>query len=272
MTTPVFPVILSGGAGSRLWPLSREFHPKQLIALVDERTLLQATVRRLASVPGLGPPIVVCNEHHRFMVAEQIAAAGVDPAAILLEPAVRNTAPAIAAAALEALSRVDEEGDPVLVVLPADHVIGDEARFSDSVRQAVTEAARGRIALLGVAPTYPETGYGYIRVGDSVAPGSAARLVERFEEKPSAADAAAWIESGDCFWNSGIFSFRARRYLHELAIHAGVHPYSGRGRARKRGPRSRLPPAGCPQLRTVPRRLGGLRGDGARHGCGRRAP
>ena len=229
VTPSVFPVILSGGAGSRLWPLSRELHPKQLIALVDEHTLLQATVRRLASLDEvLRPPIVVCNEAHRFLVAEQLADVGVTPAAIVLEPAGRNTAPAIAAGALEALGRCGDGEDPVLLVLPADHVIRDEARFDGAVRHAVREAARGRIALLGVVPAYAETGYGYIRAGESVgersgeesSENSGARRVERFVEKPDATDAAAWIEAGDCYWNSGMFVFRAERYLEELGIHA----------------------------------------------------
>ena len=215
----VFPVILSGGAGSRLWPLSRELHPKQLIALVDEHTLLQATARRLASLDELRPPIVVCNEEHRFMVAEQLEEVGVEPAAIVLEPAARNTAPAIAAGALEALGRGEGE-DPVLLVLPADHVVRDESRFAGAVRHAIAEAASGRIALLGVVPGWPETGYGYIMAGDPAGPGSGARVVERFAEKPDAVSAAAWIEAGGCFWNSGIFVFRARRYLRELGIHA----------------------------------------------------
>ena len=221
MNPTVFPVILSGGTGSRLWPLSRELHPKQLIALVDEHTLLQATVRRLASLAGaVRPPIVVSNEAHRFMVAEQLAAADAEPSAVLLEPVGRNTAPAVAAAALEALGRCDDGGDPLLLVLPADHVIRDEARFAGAVRHAVREAERGTIALLGVVPAYPETGYGYIMAGGPAGPGSVARVVERFVEKPDAAAAAAWIEAGSCFWNSGMFVFRAKRYIRELGIHA----------------------------------------------------
>ena len=220
MTPTVFPVVLSGGAGSRLWPLSRELRPKQLIALVDEQSLLQATARRLASLDTTRPPIVVCNEEHRFMVAEQLEAVGVAPTAILLEPVARNTAPAIAAAAFESLARSDEGDDPVLLVLPSDHVIRDEARFAGAVRQAVTEAARGRIVLLGVVPVYAETGYGYIMAGEPVGEGSETRLVERFTEKPTAAAAASWIEAGSCYWNSGMFVFRAKRYLRELGIHA----------------------------------------------------
>ena len=145
MSPPVFPVILSGGAGTRLWPLSRENHPKQLIALLDGCTLLQATARRLTSVENARSPIVVCNEAHRFTVAEQLRAAGVPPAAIILEPVARNTAPAVAAAALEALARCKEGDDPLVLVLPADHVIGEEARFASAVRRATMEAARGRL-------------------------------------------------------------------------------------------------------------------------------
>ncbi len=215
------PVILSGGAGSRLWPLSRELRPKQLIALTDEHTLLQGTARRLASLDAARPPIVVCNEAHRFMVAEQLEAVGVTPTAILLEPAARNTAPAIAAAAFEAIARSDGGDDPVLLVLPSDHVVRDEARFAGAVRQAVTEAAKGRIALLGVVPAWAETGYGYIMAGEAVGEGSEARLVERFAEKPNAEDAASWLQAGNCYWNSGMFAFTAHRYLRELGIHAG---------------------------------------------------
>ena len=221
MISTVFPVILSGGAGSRLWPLSRELHPKQLIALVDENTLLQATARRLVSLgDAVRPPIVVCNEAHRFMVAEQLDAVGVAASAIVLEPAGRNTAPAIAAGALEALSRCDDGEEPVLLVLPADHVVRDEGAFAEAVRHAVGEAAQGKFALLGVVPGYPETGFGYITAGGHVRPGSAARLVERFVEKPAATAAAALIEDGSCYWNSGMFVFGAGRYLRELGIHA----------------------------------------------------
>ena len=222
VTPVVSPVILSGGAGSRLWPLSRELHPKQLTALVDEHTLLQATARRLEALAGgnVRAPIVVANEAHRFMVAEQLEAVRVAPSAILLEPAGRNTAPAIAAAALEALGRGDGGDDPVLLVLPADHVIRDEGRFAGTVRHAVREAARGTIALLGVVPSYAETGYGYIMAGGPAGTTSEARVVERFVEKPDAVAAAAWIEAGSCYWNSGMFAFSAKRYLRELAIHA----------------------------------------------------
>ena len=220
MSHPVYPVILSGGAGTRLWPLSREHHPKQLIALLDDCTLLQSTARRLASLENPYPPIVVCNDTHRFVVAEQLRTIGVSPAAILLEPVVRNTAPAIAAAALEALSRCEEDDDPILLVLPSDHVLRNEARFADAVRHAVREAACGRLVAFGVVPTYAETGYGYIMTDARTGTSRDALPIERFREKPDAETAAAWIEDGCCYWNSGMFMFSARAFLHELDIYA----------------------------------------------------
>ena len=220
---PVVPVILSGGAGTRLWPLSREHHPKQLIALAGEHTLLQATARRLASIGGAGPPIVVCNETHRFMVAEQLRAVGVTPSAIVLEAAGRSTAPAVAAAALEALEalvRCTGSEEPVLLVLPADHVIGNHHRFAQAVRAGVEEAASGKLVLFGVAPSHAETGYGYIRAGAAAGVSGVARAVDGFVEKPDAQRAADFIASDHHFWNSGMFVFGAARYLEELNRHA----------------------------------------------------
>ena len=220
MSQSVYPVILSGGAGTRLWPLSREHHPKQLIALLDDDTLLQATARRLACVEDAQRPIVVCNEAHRFLVAEQLREVGVSPGAIVLEPMARDTAPAITAAALEALARCKEGDDPVLLVLPSDHVVRDHARFADAVRLASREAARGHLVAFGVVPTCAEVGYGYIIAGDPIGAVGDVRPVERFREKPDAETAAAWIESGGCYWNSGMFVFAARSFLRELGIHA----------------------------------------------------
>lgn len=217
---PVFPVVLSGGAGSRLWPLSREAYPKQLLALVDEHTLLQATVLRLAVLEDLRPPIVVCNEEHRFMVAEQLQAIGTTPDAILLEPVARNTAPAIATAALEALGLCGEDENPILLVMPTDHVVRDDEKLAGAVREALREAADGRLVAFGAAPDYPETGYGYIKAGPATEAGGSARVVEAFVEKPDREEAAALIEAGDCYWNSGMFVFGARRYLEELDRHA----------------------------------------------------
>ena len=219
MDPHIVPTILSGGAGTRLWPLSREYHPKQLIGVGSRRTLLQATVRRLAALDRAQAPIVVCNEAHRFMVAQQLEAIGVAPSAIILEPVGRSTAPAIAAAAFEAIAQVPAQGeDPILLILPADHVIRDEARFADAVRVAIREARAGRLVTFGVTPDRPETGYGYIRAGAET--GDGARAVAEFVEKPDAERAAAWIEAGDRFWNSGMFAFGAARYLQALGVHA----------------------------------------------------
>ena len=215
----VFPVILSGGAGTRLWPLSREYHPKQFLALLDESTLLQSTARRLSCIESANPPIVLCNERHRFMVAEQLRSVDVAPAAILLEPMVRNTAPAIAAAALEALAQCGAGDEPILLVLPCDHVIQDAIRFEEAVRAAVREAARGNLVAFGVIPTYAEPGYGYILAGTGAGSVDHARQVKRFQEKPDVHTAAALIAAGNCYWNSGMFAFGARTLLRELEEH-----------------------------------------------------
>ena len=220
MNPRIVPIVLSGGAGSRLWPLSRERHPKQLIRLAGEHTLLQATARRLAALDRSEAPIVVCGDAHRFMVAEQLAAIDVAPSAIVLEPVARSTAPAVAAAALEALAQGREGEEPVLLVLPADHVIRDGARFGSAVRAAVGEARTGKLVTFGVVPTRPETGYGYIRAGAPSGLGGEARIVDEFVEKPDAGRAAAWIEARGWFWNSGMFAFGAMRYLRELEAHA----------------------------------------------------
>ena len=222
MNPPIIPVILSGGAGSRLWPLSREYHPKQFIALLDERTLLQATVERLVVLDRLEAPIVVCNDEHRFIVAEQLRAVGVTPAAIVLEPVARGTAPAIAAAALEALAQCDADEDPVLLVLPADHDIRAGTEFARAVCAAEREAAGGKLVTFGIVPAYPETGYGYIKSGAPTGPSGEAYVVDEFVEKPDSGQAAAWLEVGGCYWNSGMFVFGAARYLHELGTHAAA--------------------------------------------------
>ena len=214
--TFLVPVILSGGSGTRLWPLSREFYPKQFLPLVGERTMVQETALRVAGLPSLGAPIVVCNEEHRFMMAEQLRQVGVTPQAIVLEPVGRNTAPAVAVAAMAALDAVGAGGDddPVLLVLPADHVIRDVAAFRRAVADAIPAAREGRLVTFGIVPKAPETGYGYIRKG---AGAGAVVPVAEFVEKPDAARAAAFIESGEYLWNSGMFLLSARRYLEELA-------------------------------------------------------
>jgi len=205
------PVILSGGAGTRLWPLSRELHPKQLLALTGAHTMLQETVLRLEGLRH-EPPIVVCNESHRFMVAEQLRQLGIVPSAILLEPFGRNTAPAIALAAHAALSVAQGE-DPVLLVLPADHVIRNVEAFTSAVHTAQVAAEQGSFATFGVVASAPETGLGYIRRGE--ARGGAYRIAQ-FVEKPPLEQAQQFVASGEYYWNSGMFVFRARRYLDEL--------------------------------------------------------
>jgi len=206
----VFPVILSGGAGTRLWPLSREMYPKQLLALTSRHSMLQETALRLSPIEGARAPIVVCNEAHRFTVAEQLRALDIEPSALLLEPIGRNTAPAVALAALKA-----QELDPeaTLVVAPADHVIRDARVFQQAANVAVELAAGGKLVTFGIVAHAPETGYGYIRRGDGAGP---AYPVAQFIEKPPLDVAVQFVSSGDYFWNSGMFVFKAGRYLAEL--------------------------------------------------------
>ena len=202
------PVLLSGGSGTRLWPLSREMYPKQFLPLVGDDTMLQATWKRVASLATL-PPIVVANETHRFLAAEQLRVLDVSNPAILLEPVGRNTAPAIAAAALQAMAAGD---DPLLLVLPSDHVIADAEAFRAAVALAAEAAEQGALVTFGIVPTGAETGFGYIHA----APGDGVRKVLRFVEKPDAATAQAYLDAGGYYWNSGMFLFRASRYLQEL--------------------------------------------------------
>lgn len=208
----IIPVILAGGSGTRLWPLSRKLYPKQLLPLVDDRTLVQNTILRLQGLGEIGDPIIICNEEHRFIIAEQMRAMGVSPAAIILEPVGRNTAPAVAVAALQAQAG---DAEATLLVLPADHLIGDPDRFHDAVRQAATHAAAGHLVTFGIVPSAPETGYGYILQGPPLAR-SNARAIERFVEKPDLATAGDYVASGQYFWNSGMFVFRAGAVLAEL--------------------------------------------------------
>jgi mannose-1-phosphate guanylyltransferase/mannose-6-phosphate isomerase len=216
------PLILSGGSGTRLWPLSREMYPKQLLPLIGKRSMLQETVARLSGLPDLAAPIVVCNENHRFVVAEQMREHGTTPQAIVLEPVGRNTAPAVAVAALVALDRArrskgGNDADPILLVLPADHVIRDVAAFQSAVVSGSAAAAEGKLVTFGIVPDRAETGYGYIRR----APGDGPTYpVQQFVEKPDAATAQSYVESGEYYWNSGMFMFRARVFLAELKRHA----------------------------------------------------
>ena len=209
-TTTITPVILSGGSGTRLWPLSRELYPKQLLKLVGNHTMLQDTVLRLGGLKA-GAPVVVCNDSHRFLVAEQLRLLGIKPRAIVLEPVGRNTAPAIALAAFAA------DPDALLLVLPADHVIRDVAAFQAASALAVPAAEAGRLVTFGIVPGAPETGYGYIRRG---APQGSAYAIAQFVEKPDLARAQQFVDSGEYYWNSGMFLFKASRYLEELTAHA----------------------------------------------------
>ncbi len=211
----IIPVILSGGAGSRLWPLSRELYPKQLLPLVTDRTMLQETLLRLDGMNGLGEPLVVCNEAHRFMVAEQLRQLGVKTGAILLEPCGRNTAPAAALAALYA--QECNHPEDLLLVLPADHLIQDAAEFRRLVGLAVARGEQGALVTFGIIPTRAETGYGYIQADRLAADGAAA--VKRFVEKPDLQTAEEYIAAGNYYWNSGMFLFRADLYLSELEQH-----------------------------------------------------
>lgn len=211
----IVPVILSGGSGTRLWPLSRKLYPKQLLPLVGEHTMLQDTVRRLDGLESLAAPMVVCNESHRFLVAEQLRNLGVEHQGILLEPVGRNTAPAVAVAAMHLLVKGDDNAaDDILLVLPADHVIRDQAAFRAAVTAGAKAAAEGALVTFGVVPDAPETGYGYIRMGDAATDGTF--QVAEFVEKPDAATAETYVSSGKFLWNSGMFMFKARAWLDEL--------------------------------------------------------
>jgi mannose-1-phosphate guanylyltransferase/mannose-6-phosphate isomerase len=227
----LYPVILSGGSGTRLWPLSRKNLPKQFLALSGDGTLFQQTVQRTRDLAGIGAPIVVCSEEHRFLVAEQLRALNMDGASILLEPMPRNTAPAIALAAWQALAA---DTGATLLVLPADHLIGDTHSFADAIGKAMPLAGEGWLVTFGIRPEAPETGFGYIKRAGAVGP--TGFHVERFVEKPDAATAQKYVAAGDYEWNSGMFRFKASRYLDELqqhapAIHAASKAAFGKARA-----------------------------------------
>ena len=212
------PVLLSGGSGTRLWPLSREAYPKQFLPLAGDDTMLQATWQRVAAIADAAP-IVVAGEDHRFLVAEQLRQIGAPTPAIVLEPLGRNTAPAIAAAALQALAGGD---DPLLLVLPSDHVVRDDEAFRAAVRQAMPAAEAGALVTFGIVPDAPETGFGYIQAeagqaeASQAVAGDGVRRVLRFVEKPDAATAQRYLDEGGYYWNSGMFLLRASRYLDEL--------------------------------------------------------
>jgi mannose-1-phosphate guanylyltransferase/mannose-6-phosphate isomerase len=207
----ILPVILSGGSGTRLWPYSRSLYPKQFLPLVSEQTMLQETISRLLQFNtdniSIDQPIVICNEDHRFMVAEQLRAIDTKSKDIILEPFGRNTAPAIALAALS-------QPDALLLVLSADHVIRDISAFEQSVLAAEVQAKQDKLVAFGIVPTAPETGYGYVKTGTKL--DNNTYIIDQFVEKPNLATAEEYLDSGDYLWNSGMFLFKASRYIEEL--------------------------------------------------------
>jgi mannose-1-phosphate guanylyltransferase/mannose-6-phosphate isomerase len=208
----ITPVILSGGAGSRLWPLSRKSMPKQLLPLASSSTMIQETLAR-ASGEAFAPPIIISGLEHRFVIAEQLRAAGIHGARIILEPMGRNTAPAAAIAALQVIK---DDPDGMLLLMPSDHVVADRVAFGAAVAAAATAARTGALVTFGITPASPETGYGYLKSGSAIPGCAGAFAVARFVEKPDRATAECYLASGDHFWNSGMFLFRAQAFLDEM--------------------------------------------------------
>ena len=204
----IIPVILSGGSGTRLWPLSRADYPKQLIPLAGEKTMIQQTIERVQGL-NTASPIVVCNEKHRFIIAEQLREIGIEHAPIIIEPVAKNTAPAIVAACIHA-EKIDPES--VVLVLPSDHCIENTQAFVEAARIAVQEAQTGSLVTFGITPTFAATGYGYIESSSKGTTGT----VKRFVEKPDEATAQKYLDSGNFYWNSGMFVFKASSFLDEV--------------------------------------------------------
>jgi mannose-1-phosphate guanylyltransferase / mannose-6-phosphate isomerase len=232
---PIVPVVLSGGSGTRLWPMSRQLYPKQFIPLTGDRSLFQATLQRLEGLDSLPFTLVVCNNEHRFMAAEQAHEVNADGIRIMLEPVGRNTAPAIAAAAFEICAQME---DAVMLVLPTDHVIKDTQAFLAAVHGARIAATAGHLVTFGIVPRRTETGYGYIHSGEALNISGAGQpmfAVDAFKEKPDQRAAQAYLAAGDYFWNSGMFCFEARRYLDELKQHAPqIHTACAKAHAGRR--------------------------------------
>ena len=213
MQYKITPVLLSGGSGTRLWPLSRERYPKQLLQLNGDNSMLQATLSRLEKLANKTKPIVICNSEHRFMVAEQLRQIGTSNANIILEPVGRNTAPAIAFAAIKAMNT---QSDATLLVLPADHNIQQSDKLIDIITKSVPIANNGSFVSFGIVPTYPETGYGYIKRGAAINAINAGYQIQQFVEKPDLTTAEQYFNSGEYYWNSGMFLFKASSYLDKL--------------------------------------------------------
>lgn len=209
----LLPIIMAGGSGTRLWPLSRTLYPKQFLSLSNELTMLQDTLQRLSLIEHENP-LLICNEEHRFIVAEQLRKAKLEHSAIVLEPVGRNTAPAVALAALHSQKN---NSDPLLLVLAADHVIKNTPEFINAIKRAIPYAEQGNLVTFGIVPNKAETGYGYIHKGDMVSQN--AYNVSKFVEKPDADTAQLYLEDGNYLWNSGIFLFKASIYISELGIH-----------------------------------------------------
>lgn len=209
------PVILSGGSGTRLWPLSREDYPKQLLSLTSNYSMIQETAKRFTDSDQFEAPLIICNESHRFIIAEQMLEVGIQPRNIILEPVGRNTAPAIAVAAL----MVADDPDAVLFIMPSDHIIQDPSKLRPALEQARNETLKNAIITFGLTANKPETGYGYIQHGSLLLSGPNFYNVKNFMEKPNEKMAEKLIKEGDCFWNSGMFLFKAKQYLAELEIY-----------------------------------------------------
>ena len=210
----IVPVVLSGGSGTRLWPASRLAQPKQLIPLIDDRSMMRATIDRVAAIGTSARPIIVTNNDHADAITREMVASGYADAVLILEPVGRNTAPAVAVAAMEAL----KDGDPLMLILPADHTIGNEQVFREAIGFAADAADAGFLVTFGIPPSRPETGYGYIKVGAPI--NAEVNRVAEFKEKPDAATAVQYTESDEYLWNSGMFLIRASRYLEELELYA----------------------------------------------------
>jgi mannose-1-phosphate guanylyltransferase / mannose-6-phosphate isomerase len=208
----LFPVILSGGSGTRLWPLSREAYPKQFIPLLGKKSLFQSTIERLSGMSNIAEPLIVCNEQHRFLVAEQAREVGAVPESIILEPIGRNTAPATACAALIA---VQKDPESIILVLPADHIIKNVPTYQKFLSLGIDEASQGKLVTFGIVPSAPETGFGYIRRGDHIKGQDVFKVIQ-FVEKPNQELASQYVDSGEYYWNSGMFMFRADIFLQEL--------------------------------------------------------